>query len=150
MTTTRLIQRSLHESPVPPSSQSAARHPSLGTVSRPPRAPPAIRPTPPSPPYHTENSNIFVRNMTLLLVIIERDLLLCSIEIIMPNGWWYMPPEPVPADPGWDEDLAWLDRDPEREVWLDRAREHDDPPLEDGVRGRHSPHRGGAGRNPRG
>jgi hypothetical protein len=49
----------------------------------------------------------------------------------MPNGWWYMPPEPVPADPGWDEDLAWLDRDPEREVWLDRAREHDEPPGED-------------------
>src|SRR5215475_14533591 len=46
----------------------------------------------------------------------------------MPNGWWYMSPEPVPADPGWDEDLAWLDRDPERETWLDRAREHDDPP----------------------
>ncbi|HET9079474.1 MAG TPA: hypothetical protein VFO01_03005, partial [Trebonia sp.] len=46
----------------------------------------------------------------------------------MPNGWWYMPPEPVPADPGWDEDLTWLDRDPERQTWLDRAREHDDPP----------------------
>ena len=29
-----------------------------------------------------------------------------------------MPPEPVPADPGWDDDLA----------WLDRAREHDEPP----------------------
>jgi hypothetical protein len=42
-----------------------------------------------------------------------------------------MPPEPVPADPGWDEDLAWLDRDPERECWLDRAREHDEPPLEE-------------------
>ena len=39
-----------------------------------------------------------------------------------------MPPEPVPADPGWDEDLTWLDRDPERETWLDRAREHDEPP----------------------
>ena len=39
-----------------------------------------------------------------------------------------MPPEPVPADPGWDEDLTWLDRDPERDTWLDRAREHDDPP----------------------
>jgi len=48
-----------------------------------------------------------------------------------PNGWWYMPPEPVPADPGWDGDLAWLDRDPERETWLDRAREHDDPPLDE-------------------
>src|SRR6201985_3804317 len=46
----------------------------------------------------------------------------------MPNGWWSMPPEPVPADPGWDDDLAWLDRDPERDCWLDRAREHDDPP----------------------
>jgi len=42
-----------------------------------------------------------------------------------------MPPEPVPADPGWDEDLAWLDRDPERETWLDRAREHDEPPLDE-------------------
>ncbi|MGH3176656.1 MAG: DUF222 domain-containing protein, partial [Streptosporangiaceae bacterium] len=41
-----------------------------------------------------------------------------------------MPPEPVSADPGWDEDLAWLDRDPERESWLNRAREHDEPPLE--------------------
>src|SRR5262249_49500862 len=48
--------------------------------------------------------------------------------LIFPNGWWCMPPEPVPADPGWDEDLAWLDRDPERETWLDRAREHDEPP----------------------
>jgi Domain of unknown function (DUF222) len=42
-----------------------------------------------------------------------------------------MPPEPVPADPGWDADLAWLDRDPERESWLDRARAHDEPPLEE-------------------
>jgi Domain of unknown function (DUF222) len=42
-----------------------------------------------------------------------------------------MPPEPVPADPGWDEDLAWLDRDPERDCWLDRAREHDEPPPDE-------------------
>jgi len=42
-----------------------------------------------------------------------------------------MPPSPAPAGPGWDEDLAWLDRDPEREVWLARARQHDDPPGED-------------------
>jgi hypothetical protein len=42
-----------------------------------------------------------------------------------------MPSVPVPADPGWDEDLAWLDHDPERECWLDRAREHDEPPLEE-------------------
>jgi hypothetical protein len=42
-----------------------------------------------------------------------------------------MPPEPVPADPGWDEDLAWLDRDPERDCWLDRARVHDESPLEE-------------------
>ena len=35
---------------------------------------------------------------------------------------------PAPADPGWDDDLAWLDRDPERGIWLDRAREHDEPP----------------------
>jgi hypothetical protein len=43
-----------------------------------------------------------------------------------------MPPSPVPADPGWDDDLAWLDRDPmtaqEREEWLDRVCEQDEPP----------------------
>ena len=42
-----------------------------------------------------------------------------------------MPASPAPADPGWDEDLAWLDRDPERDCWQDRAREHDEPPLEE-------------------
>jgi hypothetical protein len=50
----------------------------------------------------------------------------------MPNGWWYMPPEPVPADPGWDDDPAWSRPDPmtaaEREAWLDRVCEHDEPP----------------------
>jgi hypothetical protein len=43
-----------------------------------------------------------------------------------------MPPEPVPADPGRDDDLAWLDRDPmtaeEREAALDRICEEDEPP----------------------
>ena len=37
---------------------------------------------------------------------------------------------PAPADPGWDEDPAWLDRDPmtaaEREAWLDRLCALDD------------------------
>jgi hypothetical protein len=42
-----------------------------------------------------------------------------------------MPSAPVPADPGWDEDLTWLDRDPERQTWLARAREHDEPPPEE-------------------
>jgi hypothetical protein len=46
-----------------------------------------------------------------------------------------MPAEPVPADPGRDDDLAWLDRDPmtagEREAWLDWACEHDEPPGEE-------------------
>jgi hypothetical protein len=41
-----------------------------------------------------------------------------------------MLPSPVPADPGPD-DLAWLDRDPERDCWLDRAREHGEPPQEE-------------------
>ena len=43
-----------------------------------------------------------------------------------------MPQQPVPADPGRDDDLAWLDRDPataeEREAWLDRVCEQDEPP----------------------
>jgi hypothetical protein len=45
-----------------------------------------------------------------------------------------MPPEPVPADPVWDEDLTWLDRDPvtaaEREAWLDWLCEQDDDPFD--------------------
>ena len=46
-----------------------------------------------------------------------------------------MPPEPVPADPGWDGDPAWLDQNPmtaeEREAWLDRLCEQDEPPGEE-------------------
>ena len=46
-----------------------------------------------------------------------------------------MPSVPVPADPGWDDDLTWLDRDPatpaERAEWLDRVAEADDPPEEE-------------------
>jgi hypothetical protein len=46
-----------------------------------------------------------------------------------------MPPEPVPAEPGRDDDLAWLDRDPmtaaEREAYLDRVCEQDGPPGEE-------------------
>jgi hypothetical protein len=46
-----------------------------------------------------------------------------------------MPPAPVPADPGWDDDLTWLDRDPmtaeEFEASLDRLCELDEPPGEE-------------------
>src|SRR5690348_4511747 len=46
------------------------------------------------------------------------------------NGWWSMPASPAPADPGWDDDLAWLDRDPttaaERQASLDRLCEQDE------------------------
>jgi len=42
-----------------------------------------------------------------------------------------MPSVPDHAGPGWDEDLAWLDRDPvtpeDREAWLDELCEMDDP-----------------------
>src|SRR6185503_16881644 len=48
---------------------------------------------------------------------------------------WLMLPSPVPADPGWDEDLAWLDRDPvtaaEFEASLDRLCARDEGPGED-------------------
>ena len=41
-------------------------------------------------------------------------------------------PEPVPADPGWDDDPAWSRPDPmtaeEREAWLDHLVETDEPP----------------------
>jgi hypothetical protein len=47
----------------------------------------------------------------------------------------FMPAEPVPADPGWDGDPAWLDQDPmtaqEREAWLDRLCQSGDPPEEE-------------------
>src|SRR5690348_178435 len=43
-----------------------------------------------------------------------------------------MLPSPVPADPRWDEDLVWQDRDTmtvqEREELLDRICEQDGPP----------------------
>jgi Domain of unknown function (DUF222) len=46
-----------------------------------------------------------------------------------------MPSVPAPADPGRDEDPAWLDRDPmtaaEREAWLDRLCAQDDDPADD-------------------
>ena len=45
-----------------------------------------------------------------------------------------MPSVPAPADPGWDGDPAWLDRDPmtaaEREAWLDRLCAQDDDPSD--------------------
>src|SRR5690349_13448150 len=48
----------------------------------------------------------------------------------LPNGWWFMPASPASADPGWDDDLTWLDRDPvtaaEREASLDRLCEQDE------------------------
>ena len=47
---------------------------------------------------------------------------------------WFMPSVPAPADPGRDEDPAWLDRDPmtaaEREAWLDRLCAQDDDPAD--------------------
>ena len=50
--------------------------------------------------------------------------------MIMPNGWWYMPPEPVSAEPRWDDDPAWSRPDPmtaeEREASLDRLCERDE------------------------
>src|SRR6476646_7416146 len=46
-----------------------------------------------------------------------------------------MPASPAPADPGRDDDLAWLNRDPmtaaEREASLDRLCEHDEGYRED-------------------
>jgi hypothetical protein len=45
-----------------------------------------------------------------------------------------MAASPPPADPGWDEDPAWLNRDPmtaaEREAWLDRLCAQDDDPFD--------------------
>ena len=50
---------------------------------------------------------------------------------------WSMPSVPAPADPGRDDDPAWLDRDPmtaaEREAWLDRLCAQDDDPSDEGT-----------------
>ena len=55
--------------------------------------------------------------------------------MIVPNGWWYMPPEPVPAEPEWDDDPAWSRPDPmtaaELEAGLDRVCDQDEPPGPD-------------------
>jgi hypothetical protein len=55
--------------------------------------------------------------------------------MFIPNGWWHMPPEPVPAEPEWDDDPAWTRPDPmtaaELEAGLDRVCEHDEPPGPD-------------------
>src|SRR5262249_30987800 len=46
-----------------------------------------------------------------------------------------MPPEPVPAEPEWDDDPAWTRPDPmtaaELEAGLDRVCEQDEPPGPD-------------------
>ena len=46
-----------------------------------------------------------------------------------------MPPEPVPAEPEWDDDPAWSRPDPmtaaELEAGLDRVCDHDEPPEEE-------------------
>ena len=45
-----------------------------------------------------------------------------------------MAASPAQGPFGWEEDLAWLDRDPmtaaEREAWLDRLCEQDDDPAD--------------------
>ena len=67
-----------------------------------------------------------------------------------------MPAPPAPADPGRDDDLAWLDRDPmtaaEREASLDRLCEQDEGHLQDEDEyGDVEPFTaGGAGGDPRG
>src|SRR2546430_7242758 len=52
-----------------------------------------------------------------------------------PDGRGSMPASPALADPGRDDDLAWLDRDPmtaaEREASLDRLCEQDEGYRED-------------------
>src|SRR5262249_23198736 len=54
---------------------------------------------------------------------------------LSPDRRWSMPASPAPADPGRDDDLAWLDRDPmtaaEREASLDRVCEQDEGHLKD-------------------
>src|SRR5204863_9633049 len=66
-----------------------------------------------------------------------RNSLICLMKQIpsSPDGRWSMPASPAPADPGWDDDLAWLDRDPmtaaEREASLDRVCEQDEGHPED-------------------
>src|SRR5690242_10311821 len=53
-----------------------------------------------------------------------------EVKPLPPNGWWSMPASPAPADPGRDDDLAWLDRDPmtaaEHQASLDRLCEQDE------------------------
>jgi hypothetical protein len=47
-------------------------------------------------------------------------------KINIPNGWWCMPPEPVPADPGWDDAPARYAAEPELALAADAAVGPDD------------------------
>ena len=62
-----------------------------------------------------------------------------------------MPRQPDPADPGPEEDLAWLDRDPmtaeEREALLDRICAQDEPPGDEDDEDYRPAHPGGARRD---
>src|SRR6266699_2461953 len=64
----------------------------------------------------------------------ELFTVVCSKKDSPAERMWFMPPEPVPADPGWDEDPAWSRPDPmtaeEREAWLDRLCQLDDDPCD--------------------
>src|SRR6185312_15128150 len=63
------------------------------------------------------------------------DTVSCSKNNTPAERMWSMPSVPAPADPGRDDDPAWLDRDPmtaaEREAWLDRLCAQDDDPVND-------------------
>ena len=63
---------------------------------------------------HITNYSFFILNFCLLgyflLQFEAYSAIMFYIELNIPNGWWYMPPEPVPADPGWDDDPAWSAR----------------------------------------
>ena len=100
-----------------------------------------------------------------MLVILRLYTVSCSKNNPSAERMWFMPSVPAPADPGWDEDPARLDRDPmtaaEREAWLDRLCAQDDDPFDAPEEywdpescapppGAGRADRGGAGRDPRG
>src|SRR6185369_2289732 len=116
----------------------------VGRLSAPPpRPPPESRhPSPTRRPLlsHTILTRLFIRITYLISEYAGnhgQNTLICSEKQtpLPPDGRWSMSASPASADPGRDDDLAWLDRDPmtaaEREASLDRLCEQDEGHLQE-------------------
>ena len=99
--------------PGPPDAPSIQR-PERGLGSRLPRGqgvPPALTRRQPVPARRRADLATYLENQDHIDEHTGdhgRYTVLCSIDSHSSERSWFMPLSPVPADPGWDEDLTWL------------------------------------------